>query len=89
MPIYEYKCEICGLKFEKMQSFTDEPIRVCPLCGGSVKKLISRSSFILKGTGWYATDYAKKTGGGKEGSSGSSNACSSCTSKSCSSCSPR
>ncbi len=90
MPIYEYKCMVCGHRFERLQSITDEPVRVCPKCGGSVKKLISNTSFILKGTGWYVTDYARKNGASKakesSESKGSSSSCSSCTSKNCSSC---
>ncbi|MBM4128895.1 MAG: zinc ribbon domain-containing protein [Nitrospira sp.] len=58
MPIYEYECLGCGRQFEVMQKFSDKPLRRCPHCGGRVHKLISRTSFILKGTGWYATDYA-------------------------------
>lgn len=60
MPIYEYKCLKCNCGFEAMQKFSDLPLGKCPSCGGPVKKLISRSSFHLKGTGWYLTDYAKK-----------------------------
>ncbi len=93
MPIYEYKCNACGHRFEKLQSFSEEPIKTCPRCGGEVKKLISRSSFILKGSGWYATDYARKNGGSSSSSSPSSqstsskSSCSSCTATSCSGCS--
>lgn len=58
MPIYEYECLNCGKQLEVMQKFSDKPLRRCPACGGRVHKLISRTSFILKGTGWYATDYA-------------------------------
>ncbi len=85
MPIYEYMCRECGHRFEKLQSISEEPVRTCPQCGGPVKKLISRTSFILKGTGWYATDYARKDSG-KDSSSKSSGSCSSCTSKNCASC---
>lgn len=60
MPIYEYKCMQCSNEFEAMQKFSDSAISQCPNCGGPVKKLISRSSFHLKGSGWYLTDYAKK-----------------------------
>ncbi len=61
MPIYEYKCLTCGKIFEITQKITAKPITKCPECGGDVKKLISNSSsFILKGSGWYATDYARK-----------------------------
>ncbi len=60
MPIYEYKCLRCNHEFEAVQKFSDAPVRQCSVCGGPVKKLISRSSFHLKGSGWYLTDYAKK-----------------------------
>ncbi len=58
MPIYEYRCLECNNEMEVMQKFSDEPLSTCPQCGGQLKKLISNSSFILKGTGWYKTDYA-------------------------------
>ena len=61
MPIYEYKCLKCLNEFEAMQKFSDSPVKKCPSCGGGVKRLISRSSFQLKGSGWYLTDYAKKS----------------------------
>jgi putative FmdB family regulatory protein len=60
MPVYEYGCMKCGKKHEIMQKFSDAPMAVCPDCGGEVKKLISNTSFVLKGTGWYVTDYADK-----------------------------
>ncbi len=60
MPMYEYRCLSCGLEFEKLQHFSDPPITTCEACGGQVKKLISQTSFILKGTGWYVTDYGRK-----------------------------
>jgi|YelNatPaOPRAMG01_1025707.scaffolds.fasta_scaffold06906_2 putative FmdB family regulatory protein len=60
MPTYEYECTVCGYKFEMFQKISDEPIVVCPKCNGKVKRLISTNgSFILKGNGWYVTDYAK------------------------------
>ncbi len=87
MPIYEYKCTACGHRFEKLQSFNDEPVKTCPQCGGAVKKLISNTSFILKGSGWYVTDYARKNGGeSSSGESSSKSSCSSCSSKNCSTC---
>ena len=61
MPIYEYECRNCGKHFEKMQKITEEPLSSCPFCAGQVKKLVSNCSFQLKGTGWYVTDYAKKS----------------------------
>lgn len=60
MPIYEYRCDDCGELFEKIQKFTDEPLKKCELCGGKAHRIISKSTFILKGTGWYVTDYASK-----------------------------
>ncbi|QJA06205.1 zinc ribbon domain-containing protein [Thermosulfurimonas marina] len=60
MPIYEYECEGCGKRLEVWQKITDEPLATCESCGGKLHKLISQSSFILKGTGWYVTDYARK-----------------------------
>ncbi len=66
MPLYEYKCHSCGKTFEVLQKFSDEPIRIHEECGGEVERLISRSAFQLKGSGWYATDYAKSNGGEKK-----------------------
>ena len=62
MPIYEYRCQDCHYEFEKMQKFSDPPVAACPTCAGSVQKLISRSAFHLKGSGWYVTDYARNGG---------------------------
>lgn len=59
MPIYEYECQKCGT-FEASQRITEKPLTRCPTCKGKVKKLISNTSFQLKGTGWYITDYARK-----------------------------
>jgi putative FmdB family regulatory protein len=64
MPLYEYKCHSCGKTIEVIQKFSDEPLRTHEDCGGELEKLISRSAFQLKGSGWYATDYAKSNGGG-------------------------
>ena len=58
MPIYEYRCVKCGNLTEVLQKFSDLPIAECELCQGKMKKLISQSTFHLKGTGWYVTDYA-------------------------------
>ena len=60
MPIYEYRCKACGKEFETMQKFSDKPLKECIYCSGKVEKLISRSSFQLKGSGWHATDYGRK-----------------------------
>ena len=69
MPIYEYQCQKCGT-FEVSQRITEKPLVKCPTCKGKVKKLISNTSFQLKGTGWYITDYARK---GQNGDSKSGN----------------
>ncbi|HVN78452.1 MAG TPA: FmdB family zinc ribbon protein [Terriglobia bacterium] len=61
MPIYEYRCEKCGHHFEVIQKFSDEPLRTCSSCKGKLTKLISQTSFQFKGSGWYVTDYAKKS----------------------------
>jgi putative FmdB family regulatory protein len=63
MPIYEYDCPQCG-PFERMQKFSDPPVKRCPKCKAKVTKLISNTSFQLKGSGWYLTDYARKNGSG-------------------------
>ena len=66
MPIYEYRCEHCG-DFEEMQRITDPPLSRCPKCRRKVRRLISNTSFQLKGTGWYVTDYARSGSGGANG----------------------
>jgi putative FmdB family regulatory protein len=60
MPIYEYKCTKCQKEFEVFQNITDDNIPPCKFCQGAAKKMISRSSFHLKGSGWYVTDYGGK-----------------------------
>ena len=66
MPIYEYNCQKCGEDFELFRNISDQGSPRCKYCDGPVKKLISRSSFHLKGTGWYVTDYAGKKPSGQE-----------------------
>jgi putative FmdB family regulatory protein len=61
MPIYEYECTKCAEIEEVIQKFSDKPLVKCKRCGGKLNKLISHSSFHLKGTGWYVTDYANKS----------------------------
>ena len=70
MPVYEYGCTKCGQQTELFQKISDPPISRCELCNGKMKRLISQSTFHLKGTGWYVTDYASKSRGhdGKSGS---------------------
>jgi putative FmdB family regulatory protein len=58
MPIYEYNCKQCGV-FEVTRRITESPLTICPTCGGDIHRLISVTSFVLKGSGWYATDYAR------------------------------
>jgi putative FmdB family regulatory protein len=61
MPLYEYECDTCAHRFERIQKFSDPLVDVCPSCGGHVRKLLSSPAFQFKGTGWYVTDYAKKS----------------------------
>lgn len=57
MPVYEYECKKCGAIFEEEQRIVDPPLNSCRLCGGSVERLISKCSFVLKGNGWYITEH--------------------------------
>ena len=61
MPLYEYQCKKCAHRFEKIQKFSDKLIRKCPDCGGPVEQLLSAPAVQFKGSGWYVTDYAKKS----------------------------
>jgi putative FmdB family regulatory protein len=72
MPLYEYQCDDCGHRFERIQKFSDPPVEKCPQCGGVVRKLISSPAIQFKGSGWYVTDYAKKAETGGKPDSGSS-----------------
>ena len=75
MPLYEYECEAeNGRRFEIIQKFSDEPLTVCPSCGGPVRRLISSPAIQFKGSGWYVTDYAKTTKSDKSESESSSEA---------------
>jgi putative FmdB family regulatory protein len=91
MPIYEYRCHSCHDEFEVTQKITEAPLGACPKCRGPLEKLISQSSFVLKGSGWYATDYGRKSGQASDkaakadgaspcAASGSKAACASCPS---------
>ncbi len=81
MPIYEYECSSCGHVFEEWQKSYEEKEVKCPVCGALSKRLISNTAFILKGSGWYVTDYGYKSpSNGK--SSKSSNSKTTSTSKS-------
>ncbi len=61
MPIHEYKCRKCEAVVERIEGIHDKPMRKCHSCGGRVDQMISSSAFVLKGTGWYATDYGTKS----------------------------
>ena len=72
MPLYEYLCKKCGHRFEKIQKFSDRMVKKCPECGGVVEQMISAPAVQFKGSGWYVTDYAKKSSSpGSSGDSGS------------------
>lgn len=81
MPTYEYECTTCGAQFEREQKITEDPIKECPECGNSVKRVISASSFVLKGSGWYVTDYARKNSSSSASQSacGAKEACGGCS----------
>ena len=77
MPLYEYECDACGHRFEKIQKFSDPLVDVCPTCGGAVHKLMSSPAIQFKGSGFYITDYPKgdkgsapKSDGGKSDQAG-------------------
>jgi putative FmdB family regulatory protein len=69
MPLYEYECKKCGHRFEKIQLYSAKMVKKCPECGGQVEQMISAPAVQFKGSGWYVTDYAKKSS--SPGSSGS------------------
>ena len=71
MPLYEYQCARCG-RFEVIRKFSDSPLLTCPTCGGEIQKLLSAPAIQFKGTGWYITDYARKSGGADAGKAGES-----------------
>jgi putative FmdB family regulatory protein len=73
MPVYEYECSGCKKVFEIQQRIADAPLEKCPECGAAVRKLISRSSFQLKGGGWYSDGYSSCSGSVGKESGGSSN----------------
>lgn len=74
MPLYEYQCKKCGHRFEKIQKFSDKPVKKCPECGGPVEQTISAPAVQFKGSGWYVTDYAKKSSTAASSDSGGKDA---------------
>jgi putative FmdB family regulatory protein len=71
MPLYEYECKKCGHRFERIQKFSDPMVKKCPECGGKVEQMISAPAVQFKGSGWYVTDYAKRSGPSSSSDSGS------------------
>jgi putative FmdB family regulatory protein len=69
VPLYEYQCKKCKHKFEKIQKFSDRPLKKCPECGGPLEKLLHAAGLQFKGAGWYVTDYGAKTRHGEQGAS--------------------
>jgi len=63
MPLYEYLCAQCGRRTEVLQRLDEPPLEICPHCQGTLTKLFSAPAFHFKGSGWYATDYARQSGG--------------------------
>jgi len=73
VPLYEYQCDDCGGRFERIRKFSDPPLdEPCPTCGGTIRKLLSSPAIQFKGTGWYVTDYAKSAKGESKSDSASS-----------------
>jgi putative FmdB family regulatory protein len=67
MPTYEYECHSCRQRFEVKQSFSDEPVKVCPSCGGEVRRVLHAPGIVFKGSGWYVTDSRKSPDSSSEG----------------------
>jgi putative FmdB family regulatory protein len=79
VPLYEYQCKKCRHRFEKIQKFSDRPVKKCPECGGAVEQLLSAPAVQFKGEGWYVTDYARKGRGTSESGEGAKDGASSST----------
>ena len=69
MPLYEYECKKCHHRFERIQKFSDPHVKKCPRCSGPIEQVISAPAVQFKGSGWYVTDYAKKSSAGPASSS--------------------
>jgi putative FmdB family regulatory protein len=72
MPLYEYQCKKCHHRFERIQKFSDPHVKKCPDCGGRVEQVVSAPAVQFKGSGWYVTDYPKKSSAGSSSSNGES-----------------
>ena len=81
MPLYPYRCTQCGHRFEKIQSFSAEPEKVCPKCGGAVERVLTAPGLQFKGAGWYVNDYSSKSSSSKSDSSSSDSSTSSSDTK--------
>jgi len=68
MPLYEYECKKCHHRFERIQKYSDPHVKKCPDCGGKVEQVVSAPAVQFKGSGWYVTDYAKKSSAGSSSS---------------------
>jgi putative FmdB family regulatory protein len=77
LPLYEYQCRKCGATIEKIQKFSDPPLEVCEACGGELERLVSSPAIQFKGSGWYVTDYARKSSAGDPARSSSASSSSS------------
>jgi putative FmdB family regulatory protein len=73
LPLYEYQCRKCGATIEKIQKFSDPPLETCEKCGGELERLVSSPAIQFKGSGWYVTDYARKSTAGDSAPASSSN----------------
>lgn len=71
MPIYEYQCKKCGHRFERIQKFSDKPVTACPECRGKLEQVLHAPAVQFKGSGWYVTDYARKSSAGSSPDGGS------------------
>ena len=70
MPTYVYGCDACGHRFEQFQKFSDEPIRICPNCDSTVRRIFQPARIVFKGSGWHVTDYKRAGSGSAESSNG-------------------
>ncbi|HZL70516.1 MAG TPA: zinc ribbon domain-containing protein [Candidatus Limnocylindrales bacterium] len=81
MPLYEYQCKKCHSLMERIQKFSDSPLTVCPHCGGELEQVLSAPAFQFKGSGWYVSDYAKKSSSSSSSSGNGSTSSSASPSK--------